>query len=338
MVAADDPAAHTVGDTTVRRFRRSDRDQLADLVNRHARAVVPGLSVPVNTVLNQLEREPGEFIVDRWVVERFALVAEQSGRITAACLVLRYAADATVPAGYRGCVEIAWILHVPDSPIWSDASRAGRAVLTAAMALARRRGARAVLADGRLPVGGVYGIPRQWPHIQRMLREAGFVPEHSSETGWAARVSDLVVGSARPEAARSDAARSDTGRSDAARSEVDITRSVGGLGTVLTASIRGNRIGWIEVDDITVGPGVRCADVANLYVESQHAEREHVDARTVAAELIRRAAHWLALGGVELLLAYADDADEALAEVLSIVGFEKIFETDRGWRLIEPTG
>ncbi len=68
----------------IRAFRRGDRDQLTALVNAHAQAVVPGVSVPVNAVLSQIEREPGEFIVDPWVRERTTLVAEQRGRITAA--------------------------------------------------------------------------------------------------------------------------------------------------------------------------------------------------------------------------------------------------------------
>jgi hypothetical protein len=36
-------------------------------------AVVPGVSVSVNTVLSQLEHEPGEFIVDPWIAERKTL-------------------------------------------------------------------------------------------------------------------------------------------------------------------------------------------------------------------------------------------------------------------------
>ncbi len=42
----------------VRPFRRDDRDQLTRLVNAHAEAVVPGMSVSVNTVLGSLERQP----------------------------------------------------------------------------------------------------------------------------------------------------------------------------------------------------------------------------------------------------------------------------------------
>ena len=51
----------------VRRFRRNDREQLTQLVNSHAAAVVPGMSVSVSTVLSALERQPGEFIEDPWV-------------------------------------------------------------------------------------------------------------------------------------------------------------------------------------------------------------------------------------------------------------------------------
>ena len=42
----------------VRPFRRGDREQLTALVNAHVQAVVPGVSVSVNTVLSQLERDP----------------------------------------------------------------------------------------------------------------------------------------------------------------------------------------------------------------------------------------------------------------------------------------
>jgi hypothetical protein len=90
----------------VRPFRRGDREQLAALVNAHAAAVVPGASVSVNTVMNQLEREPGEFIVDPWVMDRATLVAHQRGRIVAAAHLLRYASGEEVSDSYRDAAEI----------------------------------------------------------------------------------------------------------------------------------------------------------------------------------------------------------------------------------------
>ena len=53
-----------MSEVQVRPFRRADREQLTALVNAHIQAVVPGVSVSVNTVMSQLERDPGEFIVD----------------------------------------------------------------------------------------------------------------------------------------------------------------------------------------------------------------------------------------------------------------------------------
>jgi hypothetical protein len=77
----------------VRPFRRSDREQLTQLVNAHAAAVVPGMSASVSAVLSALERQPGEFIEDRWVSERVTLVAGQQDRIAAAAHLLRYFPD-----------------------------------------------------------------------------------------------------------------------------------------------------------------------------------------------------------------------------------------------------
>src|ERR1700734_3334769 len=91
-----------MSDIEVRPFRRGDRAQLTSLVNAHAAAVVPGLGVSVATVLSQLEREPGEFIVDPWVSERVTLVAEQRDQIVAAAHLLRYARDDRVSPSYRG--------------------------------------------------------------------------------------------------------------------------------------------------------------------------------------------------------------------------------------------
>ena len=118
----------------VRPFRRDDREQLTGLVNAHVAAVVPGMSVSVNRVMSQLEREPGEFIVDPWVRERATLVAGQRRRIVAAAHLLRYAADESVGESYRDAGEIRWFLFWPEAPYWPDAAEAGEALLAACIA------------------------------------------------------------------------------------------------------------------------------------------------------------------------------------------------------------
>lgn len=84
------PVPSTPPAVQVRPFRRTDRERLTTLADAHVQAVVPAGSLSVNAVLSRLEREPGEFIVDPWVVERATLVAEQRGRVSAAAHVLRY--------------------------------------------------------------------------------------------------------------------------------------------------------------------------------------------------------------------------------------------------------
>jgi len=75
----------------VRPFRRDDRDQLADLVNAHAAAVVPGMGVSVSTVLGDLERQPREFLTGPWVADRLTLVAEQRERVAQVERLVDYA-------------------------------------------------------------------------------------------------------------------------------------------------------------------------------------------------------------------------------------------------------
>jgi hypothetical protein len=122
-----------MSDVQVRPFRRGDRDQLTRLVNAHAEAVVPGMSVSVNTVLGSLERQPGEFIVDPWVSERVTLVAEQRSRIAAAAHLPRYYPDDRAGPAYRDAGEICWLLYWPLAPagnsFWPDVTGAAEALI-----------------------------------------------------------------------------------------------------------------------------------------------------------------------------------------------------------------
>src|SRR4051795_12469531 len=115
----------------IRPFRRDDRDQLTALVNAHIGAVLPGVSVSVNAVMRQLEREPGEAIVDPWVLERRALVAVRRQAVVAGALVLRYAADDRVSDSYRDTGEIRWLGCRPDPAAAGGPARPARARATA---------------------------------------------------------------------------------------------------------------------------------------------------------------------------------------------------------------
>ena len=180
-----------MSDVHIRPFRRGDREELTWLVNAHVQAVVPGVSVSVNRVLSQLECEPGEFIVDRWVDQRATLVAEQR-RVVAAAHLLRYRDDEQTSPGYRGAGDIRWLVCGLDAPFWPGALEAGAQLVDAAVRYLSGAGVTRILADGALPAPGVYGIPDAWPHVRDLLLHAGFREGDRFEWIWLAEIAGLL--------------------------------------------------------------------------------------------------------------------------------------------------
>ena len=297
---------------TVRPFRRDDRDQLTDLINAHVAAVVPGVSVSVNTVLSELERQPGEAITDPWVGERVTLVAEQRRAVVAAAHLLRYRAGEEVGATYRDTAEIDWFVHSPPASFRPDSEAAAERLMAACLAQFARWDVGGRYADGALPAPGVYGLPRNWPHVRGLYERSGFRHIGDTEAVLIARVTDLPA----PEPV----------------SGVSCTRTVGECGTRFTAyDDTGAALGFVEVDTALGRPerhvrATGLADVGNL----------HVDPASPAAglerHLLAQAADWLRLCGVDRLLAYASAGDTAEIDRLLGAGFRELTRTDRRWR------
>jgi GNAT superfamily N-acetyltransferase len=308
----------------VRPLRRSDRDQLTDLVNAHAQAVVPGVRASVNTVLSQLEREPGEFITDPWVSERVTLVAEQRNRIAAAAHLLRYHADERAGESYRDLGELRWFLFWPQAPAgnphWSDATDAAAELMAASLRQFDQWGVSSQGADGDLPVIGVYGVPAQWPHVRALYAKTGFVHDGHTEIVYLATVGALPRPASPPIAG------------------VRAVRSVGINGTRISAQLDGAAAGYIEVEiDSDTDRHPRhsgWADIGNLHVLPAYQRRG------VATWLIGQVADWLTLAHVDRLLDYAraDGIDQGGQEdsgvyraFLAKVGFTELTRTERGW-------
>jgi GNAT superfamily N-acetyltransferase len=294
----------------VRPFRRADRDQLTDLVNMHVAAVVPGVSVSVNTVLSDLERQPGEFITDPWVAERTTLVAEQCEYVVAAAHLLRYRADAEVGEAYRDAAEINWFVHRPTASLWPDADRAADLLMRACLAQLARWNVRVRYADGALPAPLVHGLPRNWPHIRAVYERAGFQHVGDTEVILIARVADLPAHEPRP--------------------GVTAERTLGECGTRFTAHADGRALGFVEVDTALARPerharAAGLADVGNLHVDPAHygTSLEHW--------LLAQAADWLRLCGVDRLVAYETADDSTMLDLLAGAGFRELTRTDRGW-------
>ena len=307
----------------VRPFRRSDRDQLTQLVNAHADAVVPGMSVSVNTVVSSLERQPGEFIEDPWVAERVTLVAEQQNRVTAAAHLLRYFPDERAGQSARDTGEIRWLLYWAQAPAgnpcWPDAAPAARELMSACLDVFDGWRVSRRYAGGELPVHGVYGVPEQWPHVRELYQQAGFTHTGHTEIVYLARIEDL------PSPARPPL------------EDLSVRRSVGINGCRLSAVLGQDVIGYIEVETFDDGERVArnagWADVGNLRVSEPYRRRG------VGSWLLGQAADWLGLAHVDRLLDYAwlegtdpgGQSYEDYRAFLPAVGFRELTRTQRGW-------
>jgi len=292
---------------TIRPFRRSDREQLTALVNAHVAAVIPGVTVSVNALLNQLEREPGEAIVDPWVIERRTLVAVERDAIVGGAHLLRYGDDERVSDSYRNLAEIRWLVFRDD---------AGVVLMAESLRVLRDWRPSRIAADGSLPAFGVYGVPETWPHVRALYVDAGFAQQGKTEiVCW---VELERVPAAAPPA------------------ELTLARSVGAQGTRFTAVAGSEQIGMIEVE--TNAGGVlfaqpsRWADIGNLCVSETHRRQG------VASWLLAEAADWLRRGGATHLLAYAWPEQTDELGFYRACGFEELVRTERGWLLQGTAG
>ena len=292
----------------VRPFQRNDREQLTALVNTHIAAILPGVSIPVNALMSQLEREPGEPIVDPWVVERQTLVAIERDAVVAGAHLLRYGDDERVDESYRSLAEIRWLVCSPDE------ETAGDALAAASIAAMKAWTPRAIAADASLPAPASYGVPDCWPHIRALLVRNGFRHEGKTEVIHVADVAALPQ------------------RTEPPLAGLVARRSVGPFGVRFEAVLGDDRIGLLDLEtDLTSG-GTRSrfagwADIGNLCVAAPYRRRG------VGRWLMGEGAEWLRLGRVERLLTYAwpEEVDEIAFD--EAVGFRELLRTERGWTL-----
>lgn len=289
----------------IRPFRREDREQLTGLVNAHIAAVIPGVGVSVNTVMSQLEREPGEAVVDPWVIERRTLVAVQRAAIVAAAHLHRFGNGDEVGGDYRDAASIHWLLA------GRNATEAGAVLMAHCLAVMDGWSPRCQYAGGELPSVATYGIPGSWPHIRELYLRFGFAHRGRVEIILAAEVEKLPTASAPP------------------IDRLAANREVGANGVRFSALLGEEVIGMIEVELRTVSDArsrqLAWADIGNLCVQEQHRRNG------VASWLLGVAADWLRLGGIDRLLTYAGPEDEGELAFVGHNGFHELGRTERGW-------
>jgi GNAT superfamily N-acetyltransferase len=299
----------------IRPFHRNDREQVTNLVNAHIGAALPGVSVSVNAVMSQLEREPGEAIVDPWVYERATLVAIERERVVAAAHLLRYANEERVADFHRNLGEIRWLVCVPQN------EEAGEALMAACIEQLDAWQVTRQAAGVSLPCPCCYGVPDCWPHLRELFVRGGFQMEGRIEIILAADLAALPEASASP---------------------VDglvVRREMGGpavAGTRFSAALDGELVGFVDLlTDLTNGGTLsRLAgwgELDSLWVDEAHRRRG------VATWLIGHAADWLRLGHADRLIAYCLPEQADVLAFATCVGWRELVRTEHGW-LREASG
>jgi GNAT superfamily N-acetyltransferase len=291
----------------VRPFQRPDREQLAALVNAHIGAVLPGVSVSVNAVMSQLERDPGEYVVDPWAVARTTLVAIVRDHIVGAAHIVRYGTDARVSDSYRDTAEVRWLVFLPGEDEAADAIAARCIAVMAEWGVGR------MYAGGALPAPAIYGIPDVWPHVRDALSRAGFAPGDRVEAVLVADVADLSRGGPPPVPG------------------LTLRRALGRHATRFSAFLDGRVVGMYEVEaDLTAGGTLsRVAgwgDVWELHVD------EALRRRGIGTWLVGHGADWLRLGRVERVLDYVIlGEDDAHLAFVTALGWRELTRAQRAW-------
>ena len=295
----------------VRPFERRDREQLTRLVNAHVAAATPGGSIPVSTLLSDLERPLGEELIGPWVVELATIVAVERGRLLGAAHLRRYTGEGPASEWYRDAGEIRWLL------CWPDRLDAGDALSKRSLDQLSRWGVRIQYADGSLPVPGVYGVPDCWPHVRRLYEEVGF--DHA-----AGQREIILVGSLE---------QLDPPGEPPVEG-VSLRRAVGTtMGVAFNAVLDGQIVGCYEVDDDLTRAGSNLA-FSGWADECNHWVREDLRRRGIGGWLLASAGSWLRLGGTRRLMTYVIDGGEADVWIryYARFGLAPINRTTRGWR------
>jgi GNAT superfamily N-acetyltransferase len=296
--------------TEVVPFALDHLDQLTELLNAHLDAVVPGFALPGAYLAERLVRDPGEAIVDPWVVRRRTLVAVERDRVVAAGHLLRYGATSEVGPAYRDAGEIAWLLA------WPSACAAGEVVLAAGLRQLADWGTEAPwLCTGSMFVPTVSGIPDTWPHIAGILRAAGFAPgpEHE-EVLYGGRIDHLEPPSAAP------------------IEGLTLARRMCDFAPRFAAELGGETIGLFDVRCGVTGGGVLpalagWAEPWNLWVD------ERYRSQGIGSWLVRSAAPYLRMGGADrMLVTVAVHVERAGGgRFYEGLGLVRLARLDRAW-------
>lgn len=294
---------------TIEHLRPEYLAQVTTLLNTHLGTIVPGWAVPEPWLAAFFKRNPGEYIVDPWVIARSTLVAIQRQSVEAVAHLLRYGSGPEVGSDFHGVVEVNLLLASP------SAGKASARLLEAVSEQARAWGATATWFAGSPPVGPFAGVPDSWPHIVAAIEAAGFRRDPGRvEIVYAGELADI----ARP--------------GDPPLPELHVKRSTGAWGARFDAMLGDRSIGYCDmVTDLSEGGGLPAlrgwAELAEIEVEPEYRNRG------VGSWLLAHAVAWARFGGCRglVLSTTAEDEANGTGRFYRSFGFEPLTRLEIGW-------
>lgn len=269
-------------------YEPTDLPALTDLVNLHLAAVVPGWAIPGPFLAEHLERNPGEYVSDPWVVERATLCVTEGHRMLAAAHLLRHGEGPEVAENSRGVGEISWLVFLPGRDDAADKLLSNVHEYLAGWPVTRLQAHAA-----GLPKMPVLGVPDAWPHVASALASAGHQPAHAGPRG--AVYGGPLSGVDPP------------GRPPVPG--ITVRRTVGRFGVRFSALLGGEELGRCEcLTDLDRGgtlPALRgWAELSEVHVADGWRNRR------VGSWLVGTAAAWLRLCRRDRVILTVDENDE----------------------------
>jgi GNAT superfamily N-acetyltransferase len=273
----------------VRRFEKANLPQLAELVDVHLAAVVPGWTITGEFLAETMQRDHTEYITDPWVAERATLCAVEGHRVLAAVHLLRYGDGPETSDHYRGTGEIDWFLSLPRRNDAASATLSTARELMSEWGVRREHGWYA-----SLPEVPMYGVPDTCPHLAAALYVAGYRPDpgRHREALYGGRLDGVPAPGEPP------------------IGDLKVRRTVGNNGALFAAVLGAEELGLCETkQDLTHGgalPALRgWAELWEMTV------REEWRDRGIGGWLLRHAVSWLRLSGCDRIVLNVTEDDEA---------------------------
>lgn len=295
-------------------FQPSHLPQLRELMNQHLSAVVPGWALPEAEISRYLTRNPDQYVIDPWVVERQTLCVLERERVVAAAHLLRYGEGGEIGVDYQNACDIAWLVF------WPEHQDAAEQLLSACHDQLRTWEAEHIYAwDSHLPAVVSGGIPDVWPHLHALFHEAGYRPNPDRDE---AIFGGGFEGVAPPSKAPSD--------------ELTLKRSLkNDRGMCFSAMLGGQEVGWCQcVSDLTYGgarPAMRgWAELSELYID------EAWRRRGVGTWLVGHVVAWLQQAHCDRIV-FSVARDDELAGAGAFyngLGWNSFTRMQDGWRLV----